>query len=110
MDHAIITRQYLCNVIGLAPGDQANAIISEGISALEDLEQFQTADIKTLCSSLSKPGGTIEVPNPANARWNRRIPIPGHNISALFKTRMLLTAYGAEIYEMIRCPINSNCL
>ena len=83
MDNAIITRQYLCNVIGLAPGDQANVIISEGISALEDFEQFQTADIKTLCSSLSKPGGTIEVPDPANVNRNRRIPNSGHNIPAL---------------------------
>ena len=54
--------------------------------------------------------GKIEVPNPANARRNRRIPNPGHNIPALCETRMVLTVYGAEIYEMIRCPINPNSL
>ena len=62
MSHTIITHQYLCNVIGLATDDQANAIIPKGIGALEDFTQFQPADINTLCSSVRKTGGTIEVP------------------------------------------------
>ena len=62
MSHAIITRQSLRSVISLATDGQANAIIAEGICALEDFAQFQPADIKTLCSSVRKPGGTIEVP------------------------------------------------
>ena len=59
MAQAIITRQHLCNIIGLATDDQANAIIAEGIGALEDFAQFQPADIKTLCSSVRKLEGTI---------------------------------------------------
>ena len=80
MSHRIITRQYLRNVISLSIDDQANAIIFKVIGALEDFTQFQPADIKRLCSSVRKPGGTIEVPDPANANRNRRIPNPGHNI------------------------------
>ena len=75
MAHAIITPQYLRNDIGLATDDQANAIIARGIGALEDFAQFQPADIKTLCSSVRKPGGAIELPDPANA--NRSHSKPG---------------------------------
>ena len=110
MDHIIIMRQYLRNVIGLATDDQANAIISEGIVSLEDFATFQPADIKTLCSSVRKPGGTIKVPNLANPNHNRRIPNPGHTIPALCNTIMVLTAYGAEIYHMIGRPIDTNPL
>ena len=98
MAHTIITRQYLCNVIVLETYNQANAIIAEGIGALEDLAQFQSAYIKKLCSSVSKPWGKIEVPNSANLNKTSRIPNPGYNIPALCETSMVLTAYGADIY------------
>ena len=110
MAHAIIMRQYLRNVIGLSTDDQANMIISKGIGTLEDFAQFQLADIKTLCSSIIKPRGTIEVPDPANANRNRCIPNLGHNIPDLCETSMVLTDYGAEIYKMDGCPINPNSL
>ena len=110
MAQTIITRQHLCNVIGLATDDEANAIISKGTGALEYFAQFQPADINNLCSSVRKPGVTIELPDPSNANRNRRIPKPGHNITALCETRIVLMAYGAEIYEMIRRPINTNFL
>ena len=67
MAHVITTHQYSRNVIGLTTDDQSNVIIVEGIGALEDFVQFQPAVIKTLCSSLRKPGGTIEVPDRSNA-------------------------------------------
>ena len=56
MAQTIITRQHLCNVIGLATDDEANAIISKGTGALEYFAQFQPADINNLCSSVRKPG------------------------------------------------------
>ena len=110
MAHTIITRKYLRNVIGLATNDQANTIIAEGIFALEDFTQFQPADIKMLCYSVRKTGGTIEVPDVVSTNRNRRIPNLGHNIPALCETRMVLTAYGADIYKMIGRPINTNPL
>ena len=93
MAHKIITCQYIRNVIGLAANDQANVIIAEGIGALEYFAQFQAADIKTLFSSVRKPGGTTEVTNPAKANWNNLIPNPGYNIPALCERSMVLTAY-----------------
>ena len=84
--------------MGLATDDQVNAIIAEGIGALEDFAQFQPADIKTLCYSVRKPGETIEVPDLANANRNRCIPDPGYKIPTLCETRMVMTAYGEEIY------------
>ena len=110
MAHTIITRQYLLNVIGLATDDQANAIIAKLIGALEYSTQFQPADIKMLCYSVRKTGGTIEVPDVASTNRNRRIPNLGHNIPALCETRMVLTAYEADIYHMIGRPIDPNSL
>ena len=97
MDHTIITCQYIRNIISLTTNNQANAIIAEGIGALEYFAQFQAEDIKKLCSSVSKPGVTIKVNNPANVNRNSRIPNPGYEIPALCKTSMVLTDSGAEI-------------
>ena len=94
----------------MATDDQSNAIIAKGIGALEDFTQFQPADIKTLCLSVRKLGGKIEVHDPANANQNRRIQNPGHNITALCETRTVLTAYEAEIYEIIGRPIDPKSL
>ena len=94
MAHTIITRQYLLNVIGLATDDQANAIIAKLIGALEYSTQFQPADIKMLCYSVRKTGGTIEVPDVASTNRNRRIPNLGHNNTDQCDTRIVLMAYG----------------
>ena len=66
---------YLKDVIGLGVGqegiDRANAIIEEGIDSNEDIANVYDNDgIKTLCSNVRKPGGTMDDPN-----WVPPVPL-----------------------------------
>ena len=78
-------RAYLRNVIGLgndAEGlERADAIIDEGVNSAEDLVDMYDEDgIKTLCSNVRKPGGTIADPTYAGPGPAPRIPRPGRSI------------------------------
>ena len=61
---------------------------------IDDLAEFDEEDVKTLCASVRKPGGTIEDPNDAT----RQIANPGHSIPAIAEKRLKLAYYGARIY------------
>jgi len=73
-------RTYLRKIIGLgidADGlARADAMQAEGLEALEELADFDAAEIKTLCQAVRKPGGTIvDLNDPTQVIQN-----PGHNI------------------------------
>ena len=103
MAAAIATiRNYLRDVIGIADvtGNvhaRRDAIRDEGIGSMDDFPEFDEEDIKVLCSSVRKPGGTVQDPTDRN----RRIPNPGYSIPAIAEKRLRLAAYGARIYSMI---------
>ena len=99
-------RNYLRTTIGLgldAAGlERANAIINEGLESITDLNEFDQDTMKTLCSSVRKPGGTITDPNDPT----RVISSPGMNIPSLCENRLCMAAYGAGIYQIMgRVPI-----
>lgn len=56
-------RTYLKSVIGLGDDqlgtERANALIAEGLDTFDALVDFNKDDIKSLCSTVRKPGGTI---------------------------------------------------
>ena len=105
-------RTYLRDVIGVldapAPNPSARrvAIQNEGLSVIEDLLEFDDDGIKTLCSSVRKPGGLVVDPNDPN----RQITNPGFNIPAICEKRLRWAAYGAKIYNMIGRPISHDSL
>ena len=85
------TRNYLKDVIGLAgsrgTGTEVHArrylVRNEGLEPMLDLPEFEEGDIKTLCSSVRKSGGTIEDPSDAT----RRIPKPGFSFPTIAEKR-----------------------
>ena len=87
-------RTYLKDVIGLGNDqlgtERANAIIAEGLDGFDALVDFNKDDIKSLCSTVRKPGGTIEDPNDNT----RQISNPGTSIPAISEGRLQLCAYG----------------
>ena len=115
------TRAYLRTVIGLGANAEgtarANAIIDEGLNDLEDLYELADDDgVKTLCSNVRKPAGTIPqpgwqapAPNPNNVQAPQ-IPRPGHTIPAMCEQRLALAAYAAKIYNSLGRAVNSNAL
>ena len=95
-------RLFLRDVIGIPDvadnyHARRDAIRNEGLFSMEDLAEFDEQDIKILCSSVRKPGGTV----PDAADPNRMIPNPGYNIPAIAEKRLKLAAYGARIYTMV---------
>ncbi len=103
-------RTYLKTVIGLGDDqlgtERANAIIAEGLNTFDALVDFNKDDIKSLCSTVRKPGGTIQDPNDAN----RQISNPGTSIPAISEGRLQLCAYGTSIYKRIGRSINATTL
>ena len=92
---ANICRTYLKREIGLSTDEQANAVMAEGISDLGSFALFSKDDIKTLCSSVRKPGGTIPDPNATVAVGATRPTIsnPGFRIPAICESRLIDAAY-----------------
>ncbi len=95
------TRAYFTTVIGVEV-DAAEAIIEAGIDGLEVLAELDDKDVKTLCDSVRKPGGTIVV---GEGDDEEEIPNPGHNIPVVAQSRLKLAAYGAGIFRSIGRPI-----
>lgn len=58
---------------------------------------FDKEGIKSLCSSVRKPGGQILDPNNAD----QLIMDPGFNIPGICEKRLLLACYGAKLYHSI---------
>ena len=93
--------------------DRANAIMAEGLDNLADLFELAEDDgIKTLCSSVRKPAGTIPqpgwvAPNPnPNNIVAPQVPRTGQVIPAICEQRLTTAAYGSHIYESIARPID----
>lgn len=123
-----ILRTYLQRVIGLGDNpegiDRANAFIAQGISSLEDLAEFESNDdVKTLCATVRKPGGTIEDPvqvaanAAAVAAGNaiphaqvRQIPDPGHMVPNMCELRLMLAVFGARYYTALGRPVEEQML
>ena len=106
------TRAYLRITIGLgndAEGEErANAIIEEGLDDLSEIGELADDEgIKTLCSSVRKPAGTMPLPGWREPDPNPegliapRVPRIGKIIPVICEQRLTLAAYGASIYQSI---------
>ena len=62
-------RNFLSTVIGIPDSTGGNiheridAVQSKGMETIDDLIKFDNDDVKILCTSVQKPGGTIADPN-----------------------------------------------
>ncbi len=103
-------RTYLKEIIGLGMDqlgtNRANAIIAEGLNSFDTLVDFNKDDIKSLCSTVRKPGGTVVDPNDNTRTVNN----PGMSIPAIAESRLQLSAYGAAIYKKIGRDIDATTL
>ena len=101
MTESAAMRVYLKDVIGLQDeegpdsGARRVAVQNEGLTIIDDFVDFDDDSIKTLCSSIRKPGGTILDPDDNT----KRITNPDHSIPAICEKRLKQAAYGARIYE-----------
>jgi hypothetical protein len=110
MAEANAIRAYLRNVIGMGNDalgtERATAVMAEGLDDMQSFLNFEKEDIKALCSTIRKPGGTI--PDPQDQA--RNIPNPGLSLPAICESRMILASYGAKIYQQMGREISSASL
>jgi len=106
------TRTYLRSVIGLGNNNEglerAEAIMAEGLDNLADIYELAEGDgIKTLCSNVRKPAGTVPqpgwvAPNPnPDQLVPPQVPRTGKVVPAICEQRLKLAAYGVAIYQSI---------
>ena len=97
MAAVMIMRTYFRDVISVS-AETARTIIDKGLHDFDSLVEFTKADMKTLCTTIRRPGGMI-----INLRENIADQPPticdlGHLISMVAEKRLLMTAY-AEMYQ-----------
>ena len=105
-------RTFLRDIIGVAdaqgpdPSARRVAIQEEGLQAITDLVEFDDDGIKSVCSSVRKPGGLIDDPN----NPGQHIVNPGFNIPAICEKRLKVACYAAKSYALIGRTINQDGL
>ena len=104
-------RTYLKEVIGFSQNalgtERANAVIAEGLTDFDSFKSFDKDDMKSLCYTIRRPGGTI--PNPIYvapvdgeiAAMPENIHNPRVSIPVFCESRFVLAAYGSKIYATI---------
>ena len=112
MAATVALRTYLRQVIGLGMDleglERADATIDEVVDTPADLaELYDNKGIKTLCSNVRKPGGTIPDPGHVGAGPAPRIPRPGRSIPTACENRLNMAAYGAMIYSSISRDVDT---
>ena len=87
-------RTYFQEVINVS-AEMARTIIDQGIDDFDSWVEFTEADMKTLCTTIRRPGGMI-----INLRANISDQPPtihdtDHLISMVAEKRLLMTSYAA---------------
>ena len=72
-------------------------LMQEGITTVEDLEEFNDDDLKAVRDNLKKPSGTVPDPNDNNLR----IPAPAYVIGAKSFKRIKIAAAAVRYYTTI---------
>ena len=104
-----IMRTYFQVVINIL-SEMARTIINQVLDDFDSFVEFTEADIKTLCTTICRPGRMI-----INLRVNiadqpPTIRDPGHLISMVAEKRLLMTAYTAMHQARTSRPIDSQLM
>ena len=103
---AAIMRLYLETVVNISAAT-VHQITDQGMDDFDELDGFSEDDIRTLCTTIRRPGGTI--PNQRVAVRDQ-LPIirdPGNVISMVAEKRLILTAYAVMNQTRTSRPINA---
>ena len=98
-------RNFLTSQLNVADDDQADLFIDEGFDSFSAFAVFLDTDIHYLCTSLRKPGGTIQ--DPGNA--SKTISNPGSTVRHTTEMRLKSTCRAAKYFVNIgRTPSATN--
>ena len=91
------TRNFLTSQLNVADDDQADLFIDEEFDSFSVFAIFLDTDIHYLCTSLRKPGGTIQ--DPGNA--NKTISNPDSTVRHMTEMRLKFTCRAAKYFVNI---------
>jgi hypothetical protein len=57
---------YLTSKIGIVDPNLQTALNGQGLLSITDFETLEEYDIESMCNNILKPGGTIQIANPAH--------------------------------------------
>ena len=98
-------RNFLTSQLNVADDDQADLFIDEGFDSFSAFVIFLDTDIHYLCTSLRKPGGTIQ--DPGNV--NKTISNPGSTVRQTTEMQLKFTCRAAKYFVNIgRTPTSTN--
>ena len=89
-----IMRTYLQTVVNVSAAT-ARLIIDQGMDDFDELDGFSEDDMRTLCTNIRRPGGSIPNPRVAVRGQPPIIRDPRNVISMVVEERLILTAYAA---------------
>jgi hypothetical protein len=91
---------YLNNVLQIVQQPVREALNDQGLNAFAALSTLEEDDIKRICDTIRKPGGTIINPNAAIVGQPPTIPNPGVAIGQVYEKRLKMLRY--FVYHMTR--------
>jgi len=98
-------RNFLTSQLNVADDNQADLCIDEGFDSFSAFAVFLDMDVHYLCTSLRKPGGTIQ--DTGNA--NKTISNPGSTVRHTTEMRLMFTCRAAKYYVNVgRTPSVTN--
>ena len=97
---------YLKDQMKFRTNEKADAVMAEGLDTYASFLDFTKDDIKTLCSSIRKPGGVVA----GRGRGAPDVPNNGLHVPAIAETRLAWATYAAKYYHMIDRPLNAQTM
>ena len=90
--------------MAIPPETVNGGLMAEGISTVEDLEEFNDEDIKAVQENLRKLAGTVPDPN----NRNQRVAAPSYVLGAKSVKRLKIAAAAVRYYQTIGRDIDAN--
>ena len=99
-------RLYLEDVINVS-ASTARLITNQGLDDFDELSDFSEEDMKTLCNTIRRPGGSIVNPRADQPNQPPTIRDPGNVISMVAEKRLVMTSYAAMHQKRTSRPISA---
>ena len=104
-----IMRTYLQTVVNVSAAT-SRLINDKGMDDFDELDDFSEDDMRTLCTNIRRPGGSITNPRVAVRGQPPIIRDPRNVISMVAEERLILTAYAAMHQTRTSSPINAQTM
>ena len=87
-------RTYFADIVSVS-AENARTIVDQGLDNFTTLSDFTEDDMKTLSTTVCRPGGIIVNPRAALADQPPTIRDPGHLISVVTEKQLIMMVYAA---------------